>query len=144
MHGFCSPQKLQCASGRSPGFEAAPECRRRASSFPGLTAEWICGGSSSFAVAGPRRNCTGLPFSALAGVLSLKQLYHASGEPTETPAACLGFLGRDLGRPEADLRESPVAHPIAGLDSAAYSGRSGLAVAGLPAFANWSLARAVW
>ena len=44
----------------------------RASSFPSLKAEWICGDSSSFTVAGPHRDCTGLPFSALAGTLGLQ------------------------------------------------------------------------
>jgi hypothetical protein len=36
------------------------------------------GDSSSFTVAGPHRDCTGLPFSALAGTLGLTQLYHAA------------------------------------------------------------------
>ena len=54
-------------------------CSYRVSTFPGLTAEWIFGDSSSFTVAGPHRDCTGLPFSALAGTLGLTHLYHATG-----------------------------------------------------------------
>jgi hypothetical protein len=65
-------RKLLCTPGRSPGFEAATCCLCRASSFPGLTAEWMFGDSSSFTVAGPHRDCTGLPFSALAGTLGLQ------------------------------------------------------------------------
>ena len=47
--------------------------------LPRLDAEWIFGDSSSFTVAGPHRDCTGLPFSALAGTLGLTHLYHATG-----------------------------------------------------------------
>jgi hypothetical protein len=36
------------------------------------------GDSSSFTVAGPHRDCTGLPFSALSGTLGLQLLYHAN------------------------------------------------------------------
>jgi hypothetical protein len=43
----------------------------RVCSFPSFKAEWIVGDSSSFTVAGPHRDCTGLPFSALAGTLGL-------------------------------------------------------------------------
>jgi len=64
-------RKLLCTPGRSPGFEVALSSLCRVSSFPGLKAEWIFGDSSSFTVAGPHRDCTGLPFSALAGTLGL-------------------------------------------------------------------------
>ncbi len=63
--------------GRSPGFEVARDGCAECASFPGFTAEWIFGDSSSSTVAGPRRDCTGLPFSALTGTLGLQQLYHA-------------------------------------------------------------------
>lgn len=39
--------------------------------LPRPHAEWIFRDSSSFTVAGPHRDCTGLPFSALAGTLGL-------------------------------------------------------------------------
>jgi len=38
-HGFCSPQKMLCTPGRSPGFEVH-RCRCQVSSFPGMQAEW--------------------------------------------------------------------------------------------------------
>jgi hypothetical protein len=69
---FLSSAEMAMSPGRSPGFEAAPACLCRASSFPSLKAEWIFGDSSSFTVAGPHRDCTGLPFSALAGTLGLQ------------------------------------------------------------------------
>ena len=47
--------------------------------LPRLQGRVDIGDSSSFTVAGPHRDCTGLPFSALAGTLGLKHLYHTTG-----------------------------------------------------------------
>jgi len=75
-HGFCSPQKLLCTPGRSPGFEVAPVFLCLVPPSPAFRRVDVWD-RSSFTVAGPHRDCTGLPFSALAGTLGLQQLYHA-------------------------------------------------------------------